>query len=682
VKSLWSDKHAAESVTKYAAMGVGEDLALRVYTSRLLGGEPRLVLHGGGNTSVKTRLSDFLGHESDVLCVKGSGWDLGSIEPSGLPALHLAPLREVRRRNALSDEDMTAFLRANLLDWSSPNPSVETLLHAFLPQKFVDHTHATAILALTDQKDGDEICREVFGRRLAIVPYVMPGFLLAKAVADAFEREPQSEGVLLGKHGLFTFGETAREAYERMIDFVSLAEARINAARSFAPAARAGIPENARVEHYAPAVRAAASLDLGDGRYQRMIAEFRASPAIRRFVDAQELESFGARGVVTPDHIIRTKNKYLIAPPAGDVEAFATGIVARATEYRDAYDRYFAANNARLGGGRRKLDPAPRVILVPGLGLFGFGRTKADAIVAADIAEITLETVASAERVGAFDPLPDADLFDMEYWSLEQAKLGKASPRPLEGQIAVITGGGGAIGAATARLFAANGAEVAVLDIDGEKAKASAASAGKHAIAIATDVTNAACVANAFSRVVAAFGGVDILVSNAGAAFEGPIATLDEETLRRSFELNFFAHQRMAQGAVAIMRQQRTGGALLFNVSKQAINPGENFGAYGLPKAASLFLTRQYALECARFGIRANAVNADRIRSGLLDDALIDRRASARGLSRDAYMSGNLLGLEVTADDVAQAFLHHALALKTTGDVTTVDGGNVAAMLR
>jgi rhamnose utilization protein RhaD (predicted bifunctional aldolase and dehydrogenase)/NAD(P)-dependent dehydrogenase (short-subunit alcohol dehydrogenase family) len=682
LKSLWSDKHAAESVTKYAAMGVGEDLALRVYTSRLLGGEPQLVLHGGGNTSVKTRLSDFFGHERDVLCVKGSGWDLGSIEPSGLPALHLAPLREVRRRNALSDEDMTAFLRANLLDWGAPNPSVETLLHAFLPHKFVDHTHATAILALTDQKDGDAICREVFGRRLAIVPYVMPGFLLAKAVADAFEREPQSEGVLLGKHGIFTFGETAREAYERMIDFVSLAEARINAARSFAPAARAGIPENARVEHYAPAVRAAASLDLGDGRYQRMIAEFRASPAIRRFVDAQELESFGARGVVTPDHIIRTKNKYLIAPPAGDVEAFATGIVARATQYRDAYDRYFAANNARLGGGRRKLDPAPRVVLVPGLGLFGFGRTKADAIVAADIAEITLETVASAERVGAFDPLPEADLFDMEYWSLEQAKLGKASPRPLEGQIAVITGGGGAIGAATARLFAANGAEVAVLDIDGEKAKASAASAGKHAIAIATDVTKAASVANALSRVVAAFGGVDILVSNAGAAFEGPIATLDEETLRRSFELNFFAHQRMAQGAVAIMRQQRTGGALLFNVSKQAVNPGENFGAYGLPKAASLFLTRQYALECARFGIRANAVNADRIRSGLLNDALIDRRASARGLSRDAYMSGNLLGLEVTADDVAQAFLHHALALKTTGDVTTVDGGNVAAMLR
>lgn len=681
MRSHWNEADARAAVARWGPVW-GEAVALRVYSSRLIGQDADLVLHGGGNTSVKTRVRDFLGHEREVLCVKGSGWDLASIEPPGLPALHLAPLREIRKRAVLSDEDMTAFLRANLLDASAPNPSVETLLHAFLPHKFVDHTHATAILALTDQKNGDAICRAVFGNRLALVPYVMPGFHLAKVVADAFEREPQAEGVLLGKHGLFTFGDTARQSYERMIEFVSLGEECISAAPPFAPAPRASIRADLKVEDYAPAARAAASIRLGDGRYQRMIAEYRTSRAIRRFVDAEALPSFGARGVVTPDHIIRTKNKYLIAPPAGDPEAFAARVVESADEYRENYDRYFSVNDARLGGGRRKLDPAPRVMLVPGLGLFAFGKTKADAIIAADIAEITLETVASAERIGAFDPLPESDLFEMEYWSLEQAKLGKSAPTPLAGQVAVVTGGGGAIGAATAKLMAANGAEIAIIDLDEASAKKSAAAAGNHAIAIAADVTDAASVSRAYAKVTATFGGVDILVSNAGAAFEGPIATLEEPVLRKSFELNFFAHQRMAQGAVAIMRKQRTGGVLLFNVSKQAVNPGENFGAYGLPKAATLFLTRQYALECARDGIRVNAVNADRIRSGLLNDALVDRRSAARGLTREAYMSGNLLGLEVTADDVAQAFLHHALALKTTGDVTTVDGGNVAAMLR
>jgi NAD(P)-dependent dehydrogenase (short-subunit alcohol dehydrogenase family) len=357
-------------------------------------------------------------------------------------------------------------------------------------------------------------------------------------------------------------------------------------------------------------------------------------------------------------------------------------LFAAAADYRARYDAYFDANDARLGGGRRRLDPAPRVVLAPGLGLFGLGRTAKDAAIAADLAEITIETVAAAERIGRFEPLPAADLFEMEYWSLEQAKLGKSVPKPLEGQVAVVTGGGGAIGAATARLFAASGAEVAVLDIEKSKAEAVAAAIGGRALALGCDVTDRGSVALAYDEIVRRFGGVDLLVSNAGAAFEGAIAEIDEALLRRSFEINFFAHQIVAQAAVAIMKKQGTGGALLFNVSKQAVNPGENFGAYGAAKAACLFLARQYALEGARFGVRANMVNADRIRSGLLDDAMIDRRSAARGVSRDVYMSGNLLGREVTAEDVAQAFLNHALALKTTGDVTTVDGGNVAAMLR
>jgi NAD(P)-dependent dehydrogenase (short-subunit alcohol dehydrogenase family) len=269
----------------------------------------------------------------------------------------------------------------------------------------------------------------------------------------------------------------------------------------------------------------------------------------------------------------------------------------------------------------------------------------------------------------------------MEYWSLEQAKLAAAKEQPLVGQVAVITGAAGSIGAATARIFASAGAEVALLDIN-EKAVCDVAKSIDGALAVGCDVTNAASVNHAFERVIEAFGGVDILVSNAGAAWQGRIGEVDESVLRQSFELNFYAHQRVAQAAVQIMRAQGTGGCLLFNVSKQAVNPGASFGPYGLPKAATLFLVRQYALECGRDGIRANAVNADRIRSGLVNDAFIAERARARGVSGSEYLTDNLLRCEVTADDVAEAFLHLALELKTTASVTTVDGGNIAAALR
>lgn len=684
MKNLWSDEEAKSLAEKFMARGANEDVAQRVYTSRLVGGSTELVIHGGGNTSVKTRMRDFLGHECGVICVKGSGWDLATIEPAGLPALHLAPLREVRDWNALSDEDMVSFLRANLLDPHAPNPSVETLLHAFLPHKFVDHSHATSILAVSDQPNGIDLCREIFGERVAIVPYVMAGFWLAKETADAFEANPDVEGVLLHKHGLFTFGQTARQSYERMIDLVSVAEDAIEKAPAWVPAPRILSSIPVAPAAMAPIVRGACANDLGGGAYQRFLTVFRTSDQIRQFVDGTALEEYGARGVVTPDHIIRTKNTYLVAPPAesGGLDAFRRALSEKVTAYRTRYDAYFEENNKRFGGARKKLDSSPRVILVPGAGLFTLGASRRAAAIAADLAEITIDTVMKAERVGTFESLGEPDLFDMEYWSLEQAKLGKASAKPLTGQIAVITGAAGAIGAAIARLFVSQGAEVALFDIDEAAAGAAAGSIGESARAIQCDVTDADSVKAALAETCLTFGGVDILVSNAGAAWEAPIASIDEATLRKSFEVNFFAHQRMAQGAVEIMKKQGTGGALLFNVSKQAVNPGENFGAYGIPKAASLFLVRQYALECGRFGIRANAVNADRIRSGLLNEAMIASRAKARGLTETAYLSGNLLGREVLAEDVAQAFLHHAVALKTTGDVTTVDGGNVAAMMR
>ena len=686
MQSGWNDRDAELLVERYAREAIGGDLALRVYTTRLLGRVPALVQHGGGNSSVKTLVRDLVGEEVRVLCVKGSGWDMATIEPAGLPAVRLAPLLRLRDRDVLSDDEMVRIQRACLIDPTAPNPSVETLLHAFLPHKFVDHTHATAVLSLSDQRDGEEICREVYAGRFGLVPYVMPGFGLARKAADVYQENPQVEGLILLKHGIFSFGASAREAYERMIDAVSLAEARVSRGRKavFAPAA---IPQRmAALADVAPIVRGACSLNdpTLEGAYRRLILEFRSSPTILAFVNGAAVQRYSQAGVITPDHTIRTKNwPLVVAPPEdGKTDAFKATTRQAAQAFVAAYEAYFARNNAGCQPPKQMLDPLPRVVLVPGLGLFGLGPTKKDARIAADLAETAVSTITDAEAIGAFESIPERDMFDIEYWSLEQAKLSKGSEKPLAGQVAVVTGAAGAIGAATARAFAAAGAEVAVLDIDAAGARAAAREVGGAALAVGCDVTDSASVRAAFATVAETFGGVDIVVSNAGGAWQGRIGEVDDASLRQSFELNFFAHQRIAQNAVRLMRGQGTGGALLFNVSKQAVNPGANFGPYGIPKAATLFLVRQYALEYGADGIRANAVNADRIRSGLLTPALIAARAGARGLSERDYMTGNLLGREVTAEDVAQAFVHHAVALKTTGDVTTVDGGNIAAALR
>jgi rhamnose utilization protein RhaD (predicted bifunctional aldolase and dehydrogenase)/NAD(P)-dependent dehydrogenase (short-subunit alcohol dehydrogenase family) len=684
--SRFVERDAEALVARYADGGVNRDLALRVYTTRLLGQDPRLVLHGGGNTSVKTTVPDLLGEQTPVLCVKGTGWDMGVMEPPGMPAVRMEPLLKLRARDAVSDEEMVRFQRASLIDPMAPNPSVETLLHAFVPHKFVDHTHATAILSLTDQPDGEKICAEVFDGRMGIVPYIMPGFALAKTSAEVFDAGRDAEGLILHKHGIFTFGASAREAYERMIEMVSLAEARLRQSRKSVFVTTQLPQRAAALATVAPIVRGACSLkdDKHDGAWRRLILEFRGGDAVRGFVEGAQVARYSQAGVVTPDHTIRTKNWPLVlpAPEDGKADDFKRAATAAVAAFVAAYRAYFARNNARVGGIKKMLDPLPRVVLVPGLGLFGLGRSKKDAKIAADLAEAAVTTITDAEAIGRFESIAEADMFDVEYWSLEQAKLGSAKELPLAGQIAAITGAGGAIGAATARAFAAAGAEVALLDLDEAAARAVAKQIGGAALAVRCDVTDAASVRAAFDRIAEAFGGVDIVVSNAGAAWQGRIGEVDEAILRKSFELNFYGHQRVAQNAVRLMLAQGTGGCLLFNVSKQAVNPGPNFGPYGLPKAATLFLVRQYALDYGADGIRANAVNADRIRSGILTGEMIAQRARARGLSEQDYMSGNLLAREVTAEDVASAFLAQALALKTTADVTTVDGGNIAAALR
>jgi len=695
VQNRWSEQGAREAIDRYGAQGVAEALALRTYTARLLGADPELVLHGGGNTSVKTTVTGLLGEAIPVLCVKGSGWDLATIEPPGHPAVRLEPLQALRALERLSDEQMVAAQRQNLIDPAAPNPSVEALLHAFLPHTFVDHTHSTALLALADQAEAERVCLEVYGDQVVLVPYVMPGFALAKACADAYEaavaRGQEPQGMVLLQHGLFSFGSTAQESYGRMIELVGQAERRLGRGqRTLHPIAMPERPTPAAA--LLPQLRGALGRAAeASGAPRRWILTLRDTPLARAVTDDQRLADWVQRGVATPDHVIRTKARPLLLAPDASPAAIEAALVAYTAEYRS----YFERQNPRAGGHKTMLDPLPRLIAVPGLGLIGVGKSAAEAAVTADIGEAWATTLLAGESIGRFEPVGENDTFDMEYWSLEQAKLGKAAEKPLARQVVLVTGGGGAIGAATARAFAAQGADLAVLDLDGDAAQAAALACGPRALGLACDVTDGRQVRAAIARVCEHFGGLDVVVSNAGAAWTGAIATLAEADLRAAFELNFFAHQSVAQAAVAIWRLQDgasassgsqppapLGGQLLFNVSKQALNPGPNFGAYGLSKAALLALVRQYALEQGENGVRVNAINADRIRSGLLHTTMIRERAAARGVSEEVYMAGNLLGQEVLATDVADAFVALARMGRTTGALLTVDGGNVAAMVR
>ena len=678
--NLWSDKEAQACIARFGEAGVGEALALRLYSARLLGREGDLVLHGGGNASLKAEITDPYGDALAVMYIKGSGWDMAKIEAAGMPAVRLQPLRRLQTLAALDDLAMVSLLRGNLMEAQAPDPSVETLLHAFLAPAYVDHTHASAILALTDQPDGDAICAELFGEKAAVAPYRMSGLALAQAAA-AYAGQPGCIGLILSKHGLVSFGETAAEAYENTINLVNLAEEHLRWGRPKIFASIALPKALASVGEVAPALRAAlARADTAmPGGYRRIVLAHRGNDAVMSYVNGKDLGRYSQAGVVTPDHAIRTKGLPLVleAPERGNLAGFAAQAAAATARYVTDYGDYFERNK---GPGLVMLNPLPKVILVPGVGLFAADRTVHEANIVADLAESAMAVIGAAENLSRFESIAEADLFNIEYWSLEQAKLGRRPELPFAGHVVAVTGGAGAIGAATAAAFAAEGAAVAVLDLDGDQAAAIAAGFG--GLGLACDVTDAGAVGAAFEQICAVHGGVDMVVSNAGAAWQGKIGEVDDGLLRRSFELNFFAHQEVAKTAVSIMARQGTGGVLLFNASKQAVNPGPDFGPYGLPKAATLSLMRQYAVDYGAQGIRSNAVNADRIRSGLLTEAMVAERSKARGVNEADYMAGNLLGREVMAEDVAQAFVALAKAEKTTGAALTVDGGNIAAALR
>ena len=707
MRSRWSDADARRAVDEWGPQQ-GELLALRIYSSRLIGAEAELVLHGGGNTSLKAPYRTLLGDNLDCLYVKGSGSSLDRVGPRDFPALDLGYLRRLEALPSLSDEEMVNQLRTHLFDASAPNPSVEALLHAFLPHRFVDHSHADAVLALTNQPDGEKLIREALGDGVVVLPYIMPGFPLAKAVAHAVRDLPGAPAIVLIKHGLFTFGADARESYERHIAHVDaceqFAQARARGRRVMSlggPSALGAAPPAELVARAAPVLRGLLAERAPDREAppRRMILDWRATPEVLAFCASDAAPALAGRGPLTPDHVIRTKALPLfVEDPAWDDALCLEKQLGRAVaSYRTAYDAYFEAQVHTKGVSRKKLDSAPRVVLLPGAGALCFGKTKRDAAIAADITEHTLRTKALAEALGRYEALTLSDLFDMEYWSLEQAKLGRTGELPLERQVVLVTGGAGAIGFGVADVCAAAGAHVVLGDLDGARATAAAEQlirehGSGRALGVAMDVTHEASVRSAFDAACVTYGGVDVVVANAGVAVVAPIANLSVSDVRHVADVNYLGVLLTLREAARIFRMQGTGGNIIVNASKNVFAPGKDFGAYSASKAAAHQIGKVAAIELAPLGVRVNLINADavfaegEIPSGLWQ-TVGPARATSRGLPVEAlpdfYRDRSLLRTRVSARHVGNAVVFFASnQTPTTGATLPVDGGIVEAFPR
>ena len=685
MKNKWNSIEEKKYIKKYKKNHISQDLALRIYTTHLLGREKTLVLHGGGNTSLKTTSKNIFNKKIDIMHIKGSGWDMGSIEYPGLPAVELNPLRGTLNLKKLNDFDMVNLQRKCLLNSSSPNPSVETLLHTFLPHTYVDHTHASAILSLIDQPNNIKICQDAFGDNVGIVPYVIPGFELAKIAYKVYTQNPKVIGLILLKHGIFTFGNSAKESYDRMIKLVSIAEKKLQKIPNKIITRRA-LKKNLTIEKksnlFLPLIRKYLFHKEEDGSYTKWILNIRTNKNIIKYLNHPKLEKFTQRGPITPDHVIRIKPKPLIIDLRKKTgKQIEITIKNNIQKFKSEYKKYFLRNKKYLPNSKES-DPNPRLVFIPGFAIIGIGRTLKEASIASDLAECTVDVISKAESFGKFQSINEKEVFKVEYWPLEQDKLKGTIRQPFTGNIVVISGGCGAIGLATAREFLNEGAEVILLENNLLNIKNTPQEIAKNAKIIRCDVTNILDVQKSFEQICLTYGGMDILVSNAGAAWQGNIGTVSDEIIKESFDLNFYAHQYLSQESIKILLTQKTEGVLLYNISKQSVNPGNNFGPYGIPKASTFFLMRQYTLEYGKYGIRANGINADRIRSGIVTDKMIASRAISRGVSKKKYMSNNLLGQEVLAEDVAKGFVALAKAKKTTGNVLTIDGGNIAAALR
>ena len=669
MKSLWNDKTAQQYVRDYKKKKINKDLALRIYTTHLLGRNPKLVLHGGGNSSVKSVGKNLYKKDVNLIYVKGSGWDMSNLNELGMPGLELNPLLETIKLYELNDNDMVNLLRSNLINANAPNPSVETLLHAYLPFKFVDHTHSNAFLSILNQPNSQAMIKKIFGNKLGIVPYIMPGFSLAKECFKVFNKDEKVEGLALINHGIFTFGNTAKQSYERMINFVSDVENYIskNKIKLKTHITKSKI----NVSDIVLSIRKSFSSYSN----KKWILKFHNDNDDRSIASTQNLNNLLNKGPVTPDHVIRIKSKILFISKNKYLK-----IDEEIKKYCLSYKKYFLKNK-NFVNNCKIIDPLPRIIVLEGIGIVSSGKKLKDQKISYDVFKSMASSVLDAERIGRFKSIVERDIFKMEYWPLERAKLDNAKAQSLDGNNVIITGGGGTIGMAIAKKFRQEGANVILIDKKYDKDLLEKNNL-RDCFIVNADLTNNQKLKKIVEKIVLNFGGIDVLISNAGRAFQGAIETVDPKIIKKSYDINFLSHQNISQLAVQVMKKQSTGGLILYNLSKQAINPGKNFGPYGLAKSTTLFLMKQYALECGEYNIRVNGINADRIESGLLTKELINQRATSRGLSKEKYLSNNLLNKQVLADDVAEAFYAQTLLKKTTANIITVDGGNIEASLR
>jgi rhamnose utilization protein RhaD (predicted bifunctional aldolase and dehydrogenase)/NAD(P)-dependent dehydrogenase (short-subunit alcohol dehydrogenase family) len=637
-----------------------DPLSERAYTSRLLGVDPELVMHGGGNTSVKLTDADIFGRPVDLLYVKGSGSDLATMSAEDFVPVRLDHLTALAELETLSDTAMAEQLRIGTVRAGAPAPSVEAILHACLPFRFVDHTHADAVLTITNTPGGRKRVEELYGNSVVIVDYVMPGFDLARRCAEEFpaQRTDDTVGMVLMNHGIFSFGDTARESYDRMIELVAIAEAYLEERSAWALPTRTMTPRGSQRLEIAE-LRAEVSAAAGTS----MIVESTRTPRVGAFVQRPDFADLATRGPMTPDHVIRTKRLPLVDR---DVRAYA-----------DAYEAAFARNARNATEPLTMLDPAPRIALDPTLGLLTFGLTSRDAAIGRDIALHTIDAIERAEALDRWQALPESDLFDVEYWSLEQAKLKKqGAALPLAGDVALVTGAASGIGRATSEALLGSGAAVVGLDIDDRVEKLF-----EHAeyLGVCADVTDDSAIDDALERAALRFGGLDVLVLNAGVFPKSKAITeLTSEEWRRVMAVNLDANLSLLRSAGELLALSPRYGRVVVNASKNVHAPGPGAAAYSASKAALTQLARVAALEWAAQGVRVNIVHPNAVfDTGIWDDATIASRASSYDLSPEEYKTNNLLGVEITSRDVAQLVvaLCSPAFMKTTGAQIPIDGG-------
>ncbi len=662
--SRWNDQDAATHEHS--------DLAMRVYTSRLLGADPSLVLHGGGNTSVKSTAQDFFGREVEVLYVKGSGWDLGSIEAAGFAPLRLHETKLLAERDSLTDTEMAKQLRAILLDQTAPSPSVESILHASVPHRYVDHTHTDSVVTLSNNPRGEELIAELFPDCI-VLPYIMPGFILSKQVFDAIKSHNLSnyKGIVLMHHGVFTYAEDGKTAYENMIELVDRADRYItqHADQSIPPAeppARSTTQLDASELLRFATIRRAVSLARGCAQLARLDT---ADPA-RRFANRDDLARITSRGPITPDHVIRTKRTAAILESSSD----HGDDVPEIGTFVEDYERYFAKHN---DGQLTMLDSAPRWAVWKHHGTLGFGSTIKDCGIIGDITRHTVWAIQTGESLGGWEALPAQDVFDLEYWILEQVKLQKpkGSQKPHLGKIAIVTGAAGGIGRAAMNALHQDGAVVVGLDLDPSITETMNAPG---LLGIECDLTDEAAIRTAVEHTVAHFGGLDILVANAGIFESGQSIAELGDSWDRHLAVNLTATQRLLKHAIPFLRVG-IDAAILVVGSRNCAAPGAGAAAYSVSKAGVTQLARVAALELAPEGVRVNVVHPDAVfDTGLWTPAALEASAARYGMSVEDYKAKNLLKIEIRSQDVGQLISTVAgpVFAATTGAQIPVDGGN------